>query len=162
MNTIKIGLLLVFINLLFGIGLGISFGIAEEQYKSYINEGVAMNQSVHDGQSVSKIWRYAQRAHFHSTGIAAFSIGLLILILFSTLSNLLKKWTGILIGLGGLYPLAWFTMFLLAPSIGRHAAHEHVLTQMFTYVGTVSLLAGIFVLAGNLIFGVLENKEQTA
>ena len=38
LTTVKIGLALVFLGLLFGIGMGISFGINEDIYKSYITE----------------------------------------------------------------------------------------------------------------------------
>jgi hypothetical protein len=69
----RIGLLLVMLTLLFGISLGITFGVAEDSVKSYISDGIESHASVHDDKSNSKIWRYVQRAHFHATGIAAFT-----------------------------------------------------------------------------------------
>jgi hypothetical protein len=127
------------LTLVFGIGLGVVFGVAEDSVQSYIAQGVASHPDVHDASSKSKIWRYAQRSHFHATGIAAFSIGLVLLIMFSSLKRKLKKATAILVGLGGLYPLSWFSMFLLAPAIGRAAAHHHFITEIFTYVGVGGL-----------------------
>jgi len=159
-KKIKIGLFLVMITLIFGIGLGVVFGLIEDSVKSYITEGIAAHPAVHDEQSSSKIWRYAQRAHFHSTGIAAFSIGLLLLIMHSSLGSRLKTVAAVLVGLGGLYPLSWFTMFLLAPSIGRGAAHHHVVTEMFIYIGVVSLLAGIAVLCANLFLGMFRGTKS--
>ncbi len=155
-KTIKVGLLLVMLTLIFGISLGMSFGIYEDSIQAYIAEGVAAHPEVHDDKSNSKIWRYAQRAHFHATGIAAFSIGLVILVMFSSLKKKLKTTAAILIGLAGLYPLAWFTMFLLAPSIGRDAAHGHIITEMFTYVGIGGLLLGIAILSANLFFNMFR------
>lgn len=152
LKVVKAGLLLVMLTLMFGISLGVGFGIAEDSVKSYISEGVASHAEVHDDKSNKKIWRYAQRAHFHSTGIAAFSIGLIILIMFSSLKKELKKVASILVGLGGLYPLSWFTMFILAPSMGRSAAHHHFITEIFTYIGVAGLLLGITVLCANLFF----------
>ena len=73
-GEIKLGLALVMLGLAFGIGMGISFGVNEDMYKDRITEQVAAHPAVHDEDSVSKIWRYAQRAHFHATGIAAFSL----------------------------------------------------------------------------------------
>ena len=140
LNTVKAGLFLVMLTLIFGIGMGVVFGVNEDAVKSYITEGVAAHPAVHDDQSSSKIWRYAQRAHFHATGIAAFSIGLLLLIMHSSLGSKLKAVAAILVGLGGVYPLAWFSMFVLAPSIGRSAAHHHIVTEMFTYIGVGALL----------------------
>ena len=81
LNTVKAGLFLVMLTLIFGIGMGVVFGVNDDAVKSYITEGVAAHPDVHDDQSSGKIWRYAQRAHFHATGIAAFSIGLLLLIM---------------------------------------------------------------------------------
>jgi hypothetical protein len=154
--TVKIGLLLVMLTLIFGIGMGVTFGTAEDSIKSYIAEGVSAHPNVHDDQSTAKIWRYAQRAHFHATGIAAFSIGLILLLLHSPMRSGLKNLTAILIGLGGLYPLSWLTMFVLAPSIGRGAAHHHLVTEMFTYIGVGGLLAGIFILCANLFLGMFR------
>ena len=149
-KAVKIGLFLIMLTLIFGIGLGVAFGVFEDSFKSYISEGVEAHADVHDEKSNSKIWRYAQRTHFHATGIAAFSIGLVILIMFSSLKIKLKTVSSILVGLGGLYSLSWFTMFLLAPSIGRSADHHHIITITFTYIGIGSLLSGIGILCANL------------
>jgi len=151
-QTVKIGLFLVMLTLVFGIGLGMVFGIAEDAVKSYISEGVAAHVELHDDKSNSKIWRYAQRSHFHATGIAAFSIGLVILIMISSLQEKLKTISAILIGLGGLYPLSWFSLFILTPSIGRTAAHHHFITATLTYIGVAGLFLGIFILSANLFF----------
>lgn len=156
-KSVKIGLFLVMLTLIFGIGLGISFGIAEDSVKSYISDGVASHLDVHDDKSNEKIWRYAQRAHFHATGISAFSIGLVLLIMCSSLKRKLKTASSILVGFGGLYPLSWFTMFVLAPSIGRSAAHQHILTEMFTYIGVGCLLLGIIILCANLFLGMFHD-----
>ncbi len=152
-KTVRIGLFLVILTLLFGLGLGVSFGVNEGSFKSYITTGVNAHPDVHDSKSEDKIWRYAQRAHFHATGIAAFSIGLVILTMFSSLRAKLKSIAAILIGLGGLYPLSWLSMFILAPSIGREAAHHHIMTEIFTYTGVLGLLAGIGLLSANLFLG---------
>ena len=158
MSSIRPGLFLVMLTLIFGISMGVYFGVAEDSVKSYISEGVAAHPDVHDEKSNSKIWRYAQRSHFHATGIAAFSIGLLLLIMHSSLARKQKTITSILVGLGGLYPMSWFTMFMLAPSIGRSAAHHHLVTEIFTYIGVGSLLLGIAVLCTNLFFGACQEK----
>ncbi|MFK5984788.1 MAG: hypothetical protein QM479_05120 [Pseudomonadota bacterium] len=151
-KPIKFGLFLVMLTLIFGLGMGVSFGVAEDSVKSYISDGVASHADLHDKKSNSKIWRYAQRAHFHAMGVSAFSLGLVLLILFSSLSNRLKTLASVFVGLGGLYPLSWFTMFILAPTMGRSAAHHHILTEIFTYIGTGGLFLGISILSANLFF----------
>jgi hypothetical protein len=159
-NGVKIGLLLVMLTLIFGIGMGTYFGVAEDSVKTYISDGVAAHPSVHDEKSTSKIWRYAQRSHFHATGISAFSIGLILLIAASNLRRTLKTVASTLVGLGGLYPMSWFTMFILAPSLGRDAAHHHIITEIFTYVGVGGLLLGLAILCANLFFDMFADPNS--
>lgn len=153
LKTVKPGLALVLLGLVFGILLGVSFGINEDLYKNFVATEINANPEVHDAKSNAKIWRYAQRTHFHATGIAAFSLGLILLLLFTDMKAKIKSVTSLLIGLGSFYPLAWLSMFLLAPSIGRSSAHTHILTEIFTYVGVGGLLSGIILLIANLFFG---------
>ncbi|HNP30658.1 MAG TPA: hypothetical protein PKK23_16555, partial [Nitrospirales bacterium] len=114
-----------------------------------------------DSKSADKIWRYAQRAHFHATGIAAFSLGLVILVMFSTLKPTYKKASAILLGLSSFYPLSWYTMFWLAPSIGRGPAHAHILTEFFAYTGVGGLLLGAFFLCANIFLGSFRDESRT-
>ncbi len=157
-KVVKVGLFLVMLTLIFGISMGVIFGVSEDSVKSYIAEGVAIHTDLHDEKSNGKIWRYAQRSHFHATGIAAFSIGLIVLIMFSSLKKRLKTVSAILVGLGGLYPLSWLTLFILAPSIGRDAAHHHLITEIFTYVGVGGLLLGIAILCANLFLELFQTR----
>jgi hypothetical protein len=160
LSDVKPGLVLVLLGLAFGIALGIGFGVNEDAFKDFVSEGIAAHPEAHDANSYDKIWRYAQRAHFHSTGIAAFSIGLLLLVSLSSLSRKLKKATSLLIGLGFLYPFAWLSMFFLAPSIGRSAAHSHIITELLTYVGVGGLVIGFLLLVGNLFIGWPKRTEE--
>ncbi len=159
LSAIKPGLALVLLGLAFGVILGIGFGVNEDAFQNYISEGISAHPQVHDARSQDKIWRYAQRAHFHSTGIAAFSIGLLLLVAVSSLGRKLKSVTSVLIGLSFLYPLSWFTMFILAPSIGRSAAHSHIATEMFTYAGVGGLALGFTILVSNIFFGFFASSD---
>ncbi|MEN8130659.1 MAG: hypothetical protein ABFS45_10800 [Pseudomonadota bacterium] len=161
LKVVKLGLALVLLGLVFGVGLGISFGINEDMYKDFIAEGIAANPEVHDAKSKDKIWRYAQRAHFHATGIAAFSLGLVILVMFSGMKARVKAVSSVLIGLGSFYPLSWFTMFLLAPSIGRDPAHQYFLTEIFTYVGVGGLLTGAILLFSSLFLGMFAEDRNS-
>ena len=159
-STIKAGLAIVLIGLFFNIGLGISFGVNEDAYQDFVAEGVAAHPELHDQTSADKIWRYALRTHFHAGGIAAFSLGLIILVMFSDLASRLQKIASISIGLGSVYPLAWLSMFLLSPSIGRGAAHEHIVTKLFTIIGVGGLCIGSFFLIASLFFGYFRKQEN--
>lgn len=159
-NGIRIGLFLVIAGLLFGIFTGIGFGIAEDVFKEYISQGVNLNPTLHDSASLSKIWRYALRAHFHETGISAISLGLIILIMLSDMSLLYKRLSSIAVGLGVFYPLSWFNMFLIAPSIGRDAAHHDITTQLFIYIGVTGLLAGITLIMIHILTGRISSERE--
>ncbi len=160
LSTVKIGLALVLLGLLFGVGMGIVFGVNEDVFKDYIAQEIMANPDVHDSKSADKIWRYAQRAHFHATGIAAFSLGLVILVMFSTLKPTYKKASAILLGLSSFYPFSWYTMFWLAPSIGRGPAHAHILTEFFAYTGVGGLLLGAFILCANVFLGSFRGESK--
>ncbi len=153
LTPVRGGLFLAFSTLMFGIFLGVAFGVAEYSIKEFVRTAVSLHPDLHGPKSSAGIWRYAQRAHFHSAGIGAFTIGLIILVAFTTMRDRLKSATAILIGLGGLYPLSWFSMFLLAPSMGARAAHGALPTEFLAYAGTGCLLVGIAMLAGNLFLG---------
>jgi hypothetical protein len=159
-STVRTGLAIVLLGLFFSVALGISFGVNEDLFKDYVAEGVAAHPDLHDESSNDKIWRYAQRTHFHAGGIAAFCLGLIILVMFSDLSRRIKTSASILIGLGGLYPFAWLSMFFLAPSIGREPAHDHILTMLFTLVGVGGLLLGSFFLLANLFLGLFRGQAD--
>ncbi|QBQ53690.1 hypothetical protein [Nitrosococcus wardiae] len=161
LSHIKSGLTLVLISLILGISLGFSFGLSEDLFKDFVARGIAVNPDLADAKSQDKIWRYAQRAHFHATGIAAFSIGLLLLVAISKLKPGLKKLTSLFIGLGSFYPFAWLSMFLLAPSIGRGPAHSHMITETLTYLGVGSLSLGLLILLTNLFLGGLSETQDT-
>lgn len=159
-STVRAGLAIVILGLFFGVALGISFGVNEDVYKDYVAEGIAAHPELHDDTSSDKIWRYAQRTHFHAGGIAAFCLGLIILVMFSDLPSGLQRTSAILIACGSFYPLAWLCMFFLAPSIGRNPAHEHILTKLFTIIGVGGLLAGSFILLANLFFGLFKARAD--
>jgi len=158
LSTVKTGLALVLLGLFLNVGLGISFGINEDYFQDYVAEGIRAHPELHNEGSQDKIWRYAQRTHFHAGGIAAFCLSLIFLVMFSDLSRKLKKTSSILIGLAAFYPLAWLSMFYLSPSIGRSAAHEHILTKLFTFVGVGGLLAGSIILLANLYLGLFKEE----
>lgn len=150
LQDIRPGLAIVLLGLTFGIALGIYFGINEDAIQAFIARGIAAHPTLHDASSQEEIWRFVQRAHFHATGIGAFSLGLVLLVASTDLTARLKTISSVLIGLGSLYPLSWFTMFYLAPAIGKDAAHEHGLTVALVYVSTAGLIAGLAIVVANV------------
>ena len=157
--SLKPGLLLALLTLVFGIGMGILFGANEDGVKGYISDGIAAHQELHDANSESKIWRYAQRAHFHATGVSAFALVLILLTGLTSLSARMKLVTATLIGIGSFYPLSWFSMFLLSPSLGRDGAHHAFLTQAITFISVASLCVGLVLVISGLL-GTRESLRQ--
>ncbi len=153
LKNIRPGLALIILTLLFGVVLGISFGLNEDGYQKWIDAGIAAHPTLHDEHSKEEIWRFVQRAHFHATGIAAFSLGLILVVALSGLRAGMKKISSALIGLAGLYPLSWLSIFMLAPSMGPDGAEHALLPQMFVLVGVGGLLCGLVILALHLLFG---------
>ncbi len=151
-RTVRPGLLLAMLTLLFGIGMGVAFGVNEDGIKGWIAQSVDANAQAHDAKSQSKIWRYAQRAHFHATGVGAFTLGMILLVAFTSMKPALKRAVSVLLGIGGFYSLAWLSMLLLAPSMGRGGAHDAPVTEAIVVVTVGCLLVGIGVLLLNLLF----------
>lgn len=150
-GSLRLGLLLSMLTLIFGISMGILFGANEDSVKSHIAEGIAAHQPLHDENSQSKIWRYAQRAHFHATGVSAFALVLILITGSTSLSRRGKFTASTLIGVGSFYPLSWFSMFLLSPSMGRDAAHHAFATEAITMVSVGCLSIGVLMVMYGLL-----------
>lgn len=151
LSPVKWGLAMSIACLLLGIAMGVSFGANEEMYQGYVAAGIAAHPQLHDAASQNAIWRWALRAHFHAAGIGGFLLGLVLLVTLTELSAARKQVTAALLGLGALYPLAWLSMFLLAPALGRGAARHHWLVQTITYVSMGGLLLGLLALLAGLL-----------
>lgn len=160
LKVIKVGLLITLFTLIFGTGLGIAFGAKEEVFKSYISENIQANPAVHDEKSKDKIWRYVQKAHFHSSGIAAYSLALLLIILVSKMKNSMKSFSATMIGISTLYSFSWYLMFYLAPLIGRDAAHNHIFTESIVYISTGAFFIGLFMIISNIFFDMFSSQED--
>lgn len=161
-SPLRLGLVLSMLTLLFGIGMGVAFGVNEDGVKDFIKEGVAAHAQLHDQNSESKIWRYAQRAHFHATGVGGFALAMILLVAATPMSRRYKAITATLIGIGSLYSLAWLSMFLLAPSLGRTAAHDALVTEVITKVTVGSLLLGLAILLLHLLIGFGGQRPHNA
>ncbi|OVE80988.1 hypothetical protein BVY03_04840 [bacterium K02(2017)] len=139
---------------LFGLFLGvliaIVFGVNESFFKDRIQKGLQKNikiQAMADPikkqakltKEASKNWRYYQRFHFHSTGIGAMSLGILILLLYIAAPTSAKVVSAYAISLGGFfYPFIWLFAAIYGPEMGRHQAKECF--AVFGYMGGVFLL----------------------
>jgi hypothetical protein len=141
--------------------LGALFGLNEDMFQNYIHAGIAASPQLFAdaAKEQSMIWRWVQRAHFHAGGIGAFSLGLVVVTALTSLSDRRKKITATLIGLSLFYPLAWFVMFLYAPSMGRAAAHHAFIPELFVDIGVGALSLGLLSLIHGVLFPVKDSDK---
>ncbi len=168
MYAIRWPLAIVLISILFGTGMGAFFGAKEESVKTYLENELQKNElfskvdESSEGQKAKeklaqtkdKSWRYILRAHFHGGGIAALSLGLLLLLGHMTLSSGKRQLIGFGIAISGfLYPLFWLFSGLYGPSMGTGAAKQKF--EMFAYAGALHVLLTLvvlfYVIRGNLV-----------
>lgn len=159
-GNLRLGLLLSMLTLIFGISMGVLFGANEDGVQEYISAGIAAHQSLRDGKSQSKIWRYAQRAHFHATGVSAFALVLILITGVTSLSRRGKFVASTLIGVGSFYPLSWFSMFLLSPSLGRDGVHHAFVTESITMILVACLSAGVLLVFSGLLTACSGDAES--
>lgn len=146
----KFPFILTIISMILGVFISILFGVNEQIFKGKIKQDLGNNQKImsivdEDKRAAkirsesSKNWRYYQRFHFHSTGIASMTLGVLILLSFSMASGGLKLVAGYMVSIGGfLYPFIWLFAAIYGPTMGRTAAKESF--AIFGYMGSVFLL----------------------
>ena len=137
-----------------GVFIAILFGVNEDMFKEQIKRGLNNNPAIialtdpiakesKISSESSKLWRYYQRFHFHSTGIGAMSLALLILLAFIKAQPKAKLLCGYCIAVGGfLYPFVWLLAAIYGSESGRHAAKETF--AVFGWMGGIFLIGIIF------------------
>lgn len=151
--TSKIPFLIAILTLIGGVFISVLFGANEELFKNKIIEGLKKNEKINLIEDPAekaemlkseeeKNWRYYQRFHFHSTGIGAMVMGVLLFVSFLSAPEKLKITTSYLVAIGGfLYPYIWLFAAIYGPELGRGAAKEKF--AILGYMGGVFLL-GLF------------------
>lgn len=153
-----------FIITVFGMALGIFiailFGINEDIFKGYIKDEIKISshyakvspvqKEAYFKKEYSKNWRYFQRFHFHSTGIGAMTLAMLLFLAFLEAPKNLKSLTSYALSVGGFfYPFVWLFAGIYGPIWGRSVAKENF--AIFAYMG------GVF-LAGTLLTTYLASR----
>jgi len=151
----KVPFILTLLGIVSGIFISILFAINEPLFKNKIAQDLLQNPKVltmtsqdeknkYIEKEAEKIWRYYQRFHFHSTGIAAMALGVLILIAFSQGPQKIKLLLSYMVSTSGfLYPFVWLFAALYGPLLGRDAAKEKF--ALLGYMGGVFMLAVVLV-----------------
>ncbi len=123
---VKYGLLFALITLVYGFGLGGTFGAFEENIKEHLkNDAREVLATTYNGDEAKmkkitdKSWVYFKRAHLHANGLGTASVILIILLSFLPISNKVKSINAIFIGVGSLgYSMFWILAGLKAPGMG--------------------------------------------
>jgi hypothetical protein len=127
------GLIISFLAIVVGTGLGMAFGIYEEPIRDYLAAQIRDHPDVHDQapdnlkRDATMAWRDIQRAHFHAQGLGALGVGIILVLSLSWVSAPVKRWVALATGLGALlYPFCWLLMGLRVGPMGAEAAHASV------------------------------------
>lgn len=151
--TQRIPFVIAILTLVGGVFISILFGYNEDYFQNNIKEGLKKNEKVNQIQDsvekaavlkaeAEKNWRYYQRFHFHSTGIGAMIMGVLLFVSFLSAPEKIKIITSYTVSIGGfLYPYVWLFAAIYGPEMGRSAAKEKF--AIFGYMGGVFLI-GLF------------------
>ena len=153
----RTGVLLCLLTLLFGVGLGGVFGLAEDNLKARISgrydAGLSNGvfEAPADGGAAlrDKSWTYVKRAHLHANGMGAAGLGLALALLIGCDSRRrLGGVTMLAAGIGGLgYPLFWLLAGFTAPGLGSTGAAKEALRWL------ALPSSGLFILA--IVVGVI-------
>lgn len=152
----KLPIVITILSVLGGVLIAIVFGVNEDFIKQKIAVGLEKNQEIQAISSpeakaeklkaeADKNWRYYQRYHFHSNGIAAMTFGLLILLSFLKLSKIEHLVASYALSLGGFfYPFVWLFAGIYGPIMGRSNAKETF--AIFGYMGGIYMLGVAYTL----------------
>jgi len=164
---LRIGIALSLITLLFGFGLGGSFGAFEDTIKASLQQSaMAVKDIVYDGDEAamgkvtSKSWTYMKRAHLHANGLGTSSLVLILLLATVPASTTIRRFVAGALGAGALgYSSFWLFAARRAPAMGStHDAKESlswlaVPSAGLCLVGVIAVL----VLFANHYFRQAEN-----
>ncbi len=165
--TKKIPFFLALLSMVGGVFISILFATQEDMFKKNITAGLEKNvkiqQIVDPKEKAEKIkaestqcWRYYQRYHFHSTGIGAMMIGILLFLYRLKAPKNFITLTSYMIAIGGfLYPFVWLFAGIYGPEMGRSEAKEAF--AIFGYMGGLFLVGGVFSMFLSLKYSLSES-----
>ncbi len=156
--SMKYGILLALITLIYGFGLGGVFGVFEDNIKGHLkSEAKEVLTTVYNGDEAQmkkisdKSWIYFKRAHLHANGLGIISLGLILLLSFLAADRRVKMITAFSLGFGSLgYSLAWMFAGLRAPGMGSTGMAKESLEWLaipstgLCFIGLLMVLGIVF------------------
>lgn len=158
----RFGTALALLTLLYGFGLGGTFGLFEDNIKGHLkSEAQQVLDTEYGGDEAAmkkvtdKSWVYFKRAHLHANGLGTAALALILLLSHLPLDRRVRRLTALALGLGALgYPLFWMLAGLRAPGMGgTGAAKESLQWLAVPSSGLCCLgLLTVMVFAGRALF----------
>jgi hypothetical protein len=166
---VKYGLLFALITIVYGFGLGGTFGTFEENIKEHLkNSASEVLASTYDGDEAKmkkitdKSWIYFKRAHLHGNGLGTASLILIILISFLPIGNKIKSINAIFLGVGSLgYSLFWMLAGLKAPGMGSTGLAKESLTWLALSSSGLCIIGLIMIVAFVIMSLFVKGEKQT-
>lgn len=120
------GILLALFTILFGFGIGVVFGAAEDSMKAALTDsGKAVLDTVYQGDVakmegvVGKSWSYVKRAHLHAGAIGTSALATTVVLFLLGTPRRLERWSATAFGAGALlYSVFWLAAAFRAPGLG--------------------------------------------
>jgi hypothetical protein len=155
LKGVRVGLIFALLSILFGYGLGILFGAAEDSLKEGLKaSGEAVLATTYQGNAealhkvLDKSWDYCKRAHLHAGALGASAVAQILLLSALAVRPLWKSLVAALLGAGALgYGVYWLLAALQAPGLGSTSAAKESLDWLaipasgFCVLGTLLVLA---------------------
>lgn len=162
LRVVRTGLLLSLLTLLFGFGLGLTFGAFEDSIKGYLKDKAAQaKETAYQGDEVlmkkitNKSWVYLKRAHLHANGLGVIAVCLVLLTVILPMPDKIKTLTALCLGFGSLgYSVFWMFAGLKAPGLASTGAAKESL-RLLALPSSGLCMAGlllVFVFSARALF----------
>lgn len=153
--SLRVGLVLSLLTLLFGFGMGAAFGVAEDRMKGYLDEqGKAVLGTVYAGDEAKRVatkdksWSYFKRSHLHANGMGTSALAMIALIAAIPGSRAVRWAISVALGLGGLgYSVFWLWAGMKAPALGGTGAAKEALEWLAAPSSGMFIVGAVMVLA---------------
>jgi len=175
--SVRLGAILSLLTILFGFGVGVAFGLYEDDMKKNLKDKALMTveadkskpleKQIYKGDMAkvdkisNKSFKYLIRAHLHSSGLGAIAMSLIILLSFMTGVPSVVRWiVSFMLGLGSLmYSMAWMYAGLKAPLLGSTGAAKQSLYFM-AGPSIVMCVVGVFAVLVLVVYQAYIKKES--
>ena len=133
LGSVRIGIVLALLTLVYGFGLGGAFGAFEDNIKGSLEaSATAVKDTVYQGDEAAmnkitgKSWIYMKRAHLHANGLGTAALAIIFVLAGTRASSRVRGVISAALGIGALgYASFWMFAAITAPALGStHDAKE--------------------------------------